>query len=110
LKILVVEPNSKNAKIYGEKIIKMGAEMELADSAYSAMKVLKKYANIKGQDALAGIIVAKLLPDISGELFNDLLTETKKTKTPPSILVKNIKEDDMTINDYINTVLQIRDN
>ncbi|MCD4786131.1 MAG: hypothetical protein K8T10_20105 [Candidatus Eremiobacteraeota bacterium] len=111
MKILVIDPDSKNAKVYGEKIIKAGAEMELATSAYESTKMLRKLESFKkGQDELVGIIVSELLPDISGELFKAVLTEMKKPKLPPSILVKSINEDDMTINDYIGTVLQAKDN
>lgn len=111
MKILVIDPDYKNAKIYGEKIVKAGAEMELADSAYDAMKKLRKLKTPKkGQEALVGIIVSKLLPDISGELFNTVLTEMKQPKFPPSILVKSINEDKMTINDYLDTILQVKDN
>jgi len=102
LNILVIEPDFENTKKYSEMIVAAGAEVEHVMTARETLNKIRK-------NKYQGIFISKWLPDMTGDLLIDLIERAPNLDAPQAIVVESPGSDELTILDYLRTVLKSGD-
>lgn len=84
-RVLIVDDNEINRKIYSEYLNYWGIKCQTADSAKSAIKTLQEASNI--EQAFHIVLSDHYMPEINGEQFAYEVITNKKIVTPKFVLL-----------------------
>ena len=97
--ILIVEPLFEKTKKLSQMVVSAGCT---SDHVLTARDALNKLRDNK----YVGVLVSYVLPDMSGNLFSDMLKGMKTLTVPPVLMVKSPDDEKMGIEDYLKTILR----